>query len=302
MTKTLVVIVGPTAVGKTSLAIALARHFSTEVISADSRQFFKEMNIGTAKPDPVELNAVKHHFIGTHSIQEDYNVGQFEKEALEMLEELFNDKDVVIMAGGSGLYIKAVCEGLDELPGSAAVRSSLNKLYVEEGLTGLNNLLKDKDPQYHSVVDQFNPQRLIRALEVCLSSGKAYSSLRMNSVKQRDFKILKIGLACERKELYERINNRVEEMMKRGLLEEVLSLKKYAHLNALRTVGYSELFEYLEGKTELEEAVEKIKTNTRRYAKRQLTWFRKDKSINWFQPDDFKGILNFINEKNTSAL
>lgn len=284
---TLIVIAGPTAIGKTSLAIALARHFSTEIISADSRQFFREMSVGTAKPDLDELAAAKHHFINSHSINTFFSTGDFEKEALLLLDELFIRHSVVIMAGGSGLYLDAVTKGLDVLPDTdMEIRNQLNTLFETEGIEPVKAQLAAADPEYYAKVDQANPQRMIRGLEFFLSTGKKVSSFLTNSKKERSFDIIKIGLNIARPLLYQRINDRVDMMLSAGLLDEVKSLEPYRDLNALKTVGYAELFSYMDGDISYEEAVDKIKQNTRRFAKRQLTWFRRDEQIKWFEPHD----------------
>ncbi|MBB6272878.1 tRNA dimethylallyltransferase [Pedobacter cryoconitis] len=293
--KTLIVIAGPTAIGKTALAITLARHFKTEIISADSRQFFKEMSIGTAKPHAHELAAAKHHFIDSHSIHTFFSTGDFEKEALEVLDEIFTRNDLAIMVGGSGLYLDAVTKGLDELPDTdMEIRNQLNALFEAEGLEPIKRQLEAADPEYYAKVDQANTQRLIRGLEFFLSTGKKVSSFLTNSKKQRPFDIIKIGLNMERPLLYGRINHRVDLMLQEGLLEEVKSLQDYRALNALKTVGYAELFDYMDGTITYEEAVEKIKQNTRRFAKRQLTWFRRDEQIHWFTPDQSIEVINFL--------
>lgn len=296
MNKTLIIIAGPTAIGKTTLAISLAKHFKTEIISADSRQFYREMNIGTAKPSAVELKEVKHHLINSHSVLDQFNAGDFEKESIELINKLFLDHDQVIMAGGSGLFINAVSHGFDQLPIAAdEIRTYLNTILDEKGIKFLQNRLKKIDPVYYKEVDIFNPQRIIRALEVFESSGKTFSSLRTNIKKQRPFNIVKIGLNTDRNILYERINLRVDQMIKDGLIEEVEGLKSYRHLNPLNTVGYSEIFNYLDGKSTSEEAIEKIKQNTRRFAKRQITWLNKSEDINWFKPDEFELIIQHLN-------
>lgn len=293
--KTLIVIAGPTAIGKTALAITLAQYFKTEIISADSRQFFKEMSIGTAKPNAAELAAAKHHFIDSHSINTFFSTGDFEKQALEVLDEIFNRNDLAIMAGGSGLYLDAVTRGLDELPDTdMEIRNQLNKLFETAGLEPIKAQLEAVDPEYYAKVDQANTQRLIRGLEFFLSTGKKVSSFLTNSKKQRPFNIIKIGLNMERSLLYQRINHRVDMMLQEGLLGEVKSLEDYRELNALKTVGYAELFDYLDGTITYEAAVEKIKQNTRRFAKRQLTWFRRDEQINWFTPDQSDEVINFL--------
>lgn len=295
---TLIVVVGPTAIGKTALAITLAKQFSTEIISADSRQFFQQMAIGTAKPSPEELQSAPHHFIDSHSINTLFSTGDFEVEVLQLLDQLFKKHKTVIMVGGSGLYIDAVCKGLDELPQTdIGIREQLNQKLAMEGLDAIKSQLSQCDPEYYEKVDQFNPQRMIRGLEFFLSTGEKLSSYQTNSIKQRPFNIVKIGLNTDRVKLYELINKRVDLMMEQGLLQEVESLTPYRGLNALNTVGYSELFEYLDGKIPLQEAVDQIKQNTRRFAKRQLTWFRRDESINWFEPNQIDAILSFLTAK-----
>jgi tRNA dimethylallyltransferase len=281
-TKTLFVVAGPTAVGKTAIAIELAKKLNTEIISADSRQFYREMSIGTAKPTPKELAQVKHHFINSHSITESFSVGDFEVQGLALLEELFKKYDTVMLVGGSGLYIKAICEGFDKLPSaSPEVRDKLNLEFKNEGIIPLQEKLKAVDPVYYSQVDLNNPQRLVRALEVFESTGIPFSSYRKSTINTRPFQCVKIALDLPREILYQRINQRVDDMVKQGLIDEVRSLLPYRHLNALNTVGYSELFDYFDGKISLENAIELIKQNTRRFAKRQLTWFRKDNEIRW---------------------
>lgn len=278
----LIVIAGPTASGKTAAAIEVAKHFKTVVVSADSRQFYREMSIGTAKPSTDELAAVKHYFIDSLSITETYTAGDYEKQCLELLTELFKVHDVVVLAGGSGLFIKAVCEGFDEFPDVAPdVRNRLNNELDNNGLSYLQEKLKTADPDYYKQVDINNPQRVIRALEIFESTGKQYSSFRKSAGNKRPFRIVKFGLNLPREVLYNRINQRVDVMVQQGLVEEVKSLLPYRHLNALNTVGYSELFDYFDGKTDQHTAFELIKQNTRRFAKRQMTWFGKDKEIVW---------------------
>jgi tRNA dimethylallyltransferase len=285
--KTLIVIAGPTASGKTAAAIEVARRYNTVVVSADSRQFYREMSIGTAKPTTEELNAVKHYFINSLSISETYTAGDYEKQCLELLAGLFKIHDVVVLAGGSGLFIKAVCEGFDVFPDNDPdVRERLNNELENNGVAYLQEKLKAADPEYYNQADINNPQRVIRALEVFESSGKPYSSYRKSALNKRPFHIVKFGLSLPRPVLYDRINQRVDEMVKQGLIDEVKSLLPYRHLNALNTVGYSELFDYFDGKTDLDTAIALIKQNTRRFAKRQITWFRKDKEINWLEAND----------------
>jgi len=286
-TKQLIVIAGPTAAGKTAVAIELAKKLNTEIISADSRQFYREMTIGTAKPGTEELKQAKHHFIDSHSITEDFSVGDFEKQGLALLNNIFQKHDTAILAGGSGLYIKAICEGFDELPSASfEIREKLNREFAEQGIHHLQEKLKSADPAYYQQVDLNNPQRIIRALEVYESTGKPFSSYRKATAHPRPFECIKIGLTLPREALYERINQRVDNMVKQGLVDEVKSLLPYRHMNALNTVGYSELFDYFDGKTDLESAISLIKQNTRRFAKRQLTWFRKDNELKWLRADD----------------
>jgi tRNA dimethylallyltransferase len=283
MNKTLITVVGPTAIGKTSLSLELAQHYNTEILSADSRQFFKEMEIGTAVPTQEELAAAPHHFIQHISIEDTYSVGHYERDALKLLDELFKKHDVLILVGGSGLYVDAVLNGLDQFPEvTTGTREKLEELLKTKGTAELQRLLQEKDPIYFQEVDIQNTQRVMRALEVCISSGKSFSSFRNQPKKPRDFHSIKIGLTADRDTIYDRINRRVDIMMNEGLLEEVKGLLSRKRLNALQTVGYRELFEYLEGDITLENAIENIKTNTRRFAKRQLTWYRKDPKVHWF--------------------
>ncbi len=291
----LIILVGPTAIGKTDLAIQMAQHFGTEIISADSRQIFKEMCIGTAKPSSQDLSLVKHHFINSHSINQDFSVGHFEKEGLAILTQIFKRHQTAILVGGSGLYVNAITQGFDDLPmAPPAVRAQLNDAFSEKGISYLQEELKKFDPEYYAEVDINNPQRLVRALEVCLHTGTKFSALRKNQEKKRPFQIIKIGLKIEREALYAKINHRVDLMMEAGLLEEVRALLPYRHLNALQTVGYQEIFEYLDGKCSLADAVSQIKQNTRRFAKRQITWFNRDPKIHWFEPNQYQTILQFI--------
>lgn len=297
--KTLIVIVGPTAVGKTALAVTLAGHYQTEIISADSRQFFQELSIGTAKPTPAELAAAKHHFVNSHSVNTFFSTGDFEKQALQVLNEIFTRKDTAILVGGSGLYLDAVTKGLDELPDTdLQIREQLNRIFENEGLEPIRARLEVADPEYYARVDQSNPQRMIRGLEIYLSTGRKVSSFLTNTRKERTFNMIKIGLNMDRAELYHRINTRVDQMMTDGLLAEVRSLAAYQELNALKTVGYGELFAYLEGKISYDDAIARIKQNTRRFAKRQLTWFRRDEQIHWFEPaSPPTAILRFLEQQ-----
>lgn len=296
--KYLIVVTGPTAVGKTAFSIRLARHFNTEILSADSRQFYREMRIGTAYPEPDELKAVRHHFIGNLSVTDAYNVSRYENEALDLLELLYTKTDVVVLTGGSGLYIDAVCKGIDKLPDyDPALRKKLKAQLKNEGLLAFGKRLEALDPEYYEVVDQNNPNRLLRAMEVCIQTGQTYTSLRKNQARPRSFGIIMLGLNTEREILFRRIGERVDAMMDKGLLEEVNSLLPFRGYNALNTVGYKELFSYIDGDMSLEEAVEKIKTNTRRYAKRQLTWFKRDPEIQWFENEDFDAALTYISKR-----
>lgn len=293
--KYLIVILGPTAIGKTGLAIDLAKNIGSEIISADSRQFYKELKIGVASPDKEQLARIKHHYIGQLSVTDDYNVSMYEKEVLDLLEKLFKQNKYVIMSGGSGLYIDAVCKGIDELPDpDPDLRDALNESYKLNGIEILQDQLAVLDPEYFEKVDKNNPKRLMRALEVCITTGWKYSELRKNAPKQRNFQIIKIGLNCEREILFKRIESRVNEMIENGLVEEAGSLIQYRNLNALNTVGYKEIFKYLDGSISLDQAITDIKTNTRRYAKRQLVWFKKDPEIRWFHPEGLKEILNWL--------
>lgn len=295
----LISIIGPTAIGKTALAIKLAQLFQTEIISSDSRQFYKEMQIGTAVPSAEELTAAKHHFIQHKSIHESYTVGDFEREALALLDKLFQSKPVVIMVGGSGLYEKAVTKGLDNFPKvNEQIKEQLIEAYHEKGIAPLAEKLQDLDPEYAQEADLENHQRVIRALSICLSSGEKFSSFLGQTAHKRNFENILIGLEADREIIYNRINKRVGIMLENGLLKEVESLEKYKNLNALNTVGYKELFEFLAGEVTQNEAIENIKTHTRRFAKRQLTWYRKDERVNWFAYDtDPSEITNLLKDK-----
>ncbi|MFV0530455.1 MAG: tRNA (adenosine(37)-N6)-dimethylallyltransferase MiaA [Flavobacteriales bacterium] len=295
MQKTLVSICGPTAVGKTALSIYLAKEFNTEIISCDSRQFFKELQIGVAPPDKKELKEVPHHFIQHLSIFEPYSVGDYERDALKKLTALFQKYNTVMMVGGSGLYEKAVTEGLDDFPEvDSAIRDRLNLQFKEEGIEPLQQLLKEKDPVFFNKMDLQNHQRLIRALEICIETGKPYSSFRKNHLKNRPFNTIKIGLDLNRAVLYENIHLRVDKMMEKGLLNEAERLYPHKELNALQTVGYREFFRFFNHEIDLDFAIEEVKKNTRRFAKRQLTWFRRDSKIKWFEPDKVNEISTYI--------
>ncbi|SMC42111.1 tRNA (adenosine(37)-N6)-dimethylallyltransferase MiaA [Moheibacter sediminis] len=293
--RSLIIITGPTAIGKTGLAVFIANQLQTEIISFDSRQFYKEMKIGTAVPTDEELAEVPHHFIQNLSIHDEYSVGDFERDALQKIEELFQKYNSIVMVGGSGLYEKAVTEGLDVFPEvDVSIREELISELNEFGIAKLQEELKISDPEYFEKVDIQNSHRVIRALEICRGTGKTFSSFRRNNLQPRNFKVIKIGLELPRQEIYERINQRVDVMMNSELLDEVKSLYKFKNLNSLQTVGYRELFDYLDEKISFDFAVEEIKKNTRRYAKRQLTWYRKDENIKWFSPFEKAKILEFI--------
>jgi len=298
MSKTLIIIIGPTAIGKTALSIEVATHFHTEIISADSRQIFRELQIGTAIPSSQELHTVKHNMIQNHSIHEYYNASQFEIEALQIIQTLFETNDVVVMTGGSMLYIDAVCDGIDDLPTiDPDVRFDVISKYEKEGIDSLRIELKKIDPEYYQEVDLKNHKRIMHAIEIFYMTGKKYSSLRNNTKKVRDFNILKIGLDTDRKKVHATINQRVDQMIERGLVEEARSVYPFKKLNSLNTVGYKELFYYFDNLITLEEAIDLIKRNTRRYARRQLTWFRRDPAITWFQPGNTEDIINFLDHK-----
>ena len=286
MTNFLINILGPTAIGKTSLSIKIANYYQTEIISADSRQFYKEMKIGTAVPEIEELKAAPHHFIQHISVENDYSVGDFEKEAIQKLEDLFKEKQLVVMVGGSGLYINAVTEGLDDFPDvDPEIRQNLNSHLEKDGIDWLQKKLFVLDPEYYKNADVQNPHRLIRALEICIATGKPFSSFLNQDKENRNFKTINIGLTADREMIYERINHRVDIMIENGLVEEAKALYPQRNLNALNTVGYKELFKYFDEDWDLETAISEIKKNTRRFAKRQLTWFRKDDTIKWFEYD-----------------
>jgi len=296
--KSLIVILGPTGIGKTDLSIDIAKEFETEIISSDSRQIYKELKIGTAVPTDEQLKKVKHHFIGNKSIYDYYNASMFEFEVLEVLNELFSDLDYVVMTGGSGMYINAVCDGIDDLPTiDQKLREDLINQHKEEGIESLRLQLKMLDPESYSKVDLKNPKRILKALEVSIQTGKPYSSFLSESKKKRDFNIIKVGLQRDRDELYERINLRVDQMIEDGLIDEAKRFYKDRHLNSLNTVGYKELFEFFDEKTTREKAIELIKRNSRHYAKRQISWFSRDKEIVWFNPDNKERIIEFIKSR-----
>jgi len=302
MNNILIVLLGPTGVGKTDISIDLAAHFNTEIISADSRQFFIEMRTGTAVPSVHQLNKIKHHFIQFLSVEDYYSASMFEIDVLDLLPQLFSKNKIVLMTGGSGLYIDAVCSGIDDIPDvDPAARIRYISRYKEEGIEGLRVALKLLDPVHYNKVDLNNHKRIIRALEICDTTGRPYSSFLNKKKRERDFMIIKIGLERPRDELYYRINSRVDDMVEAGLEEEALALIKFRNLNALNSVGYKEFYEYFDGKISKEKAVELIKRNSRRYAKRQITWWSKDMSINWFHPEQVEGIIEYISELIKSA-
>ena len=295
---TLIVIVGPTGSGKTALAVTLARHYSAPIISTDSRQFYRGLPIGTAQPTAEELSLAEHHFIADRDVDDDFNSGRYEQEALARLDELFKRHDVVVAVGGSGLYIQALCEGMDNLPeANEELRQSLKQRLDSEGIEPLFEELCRLDSDYAKVVDRHNPARIMRALEVCITSGKPYSHQRKGEKQARPFNIIKIGTDLPRDILYERINQRVDLMISEGLEAEARAMLAKRHLNSLQTVGYREMFDYFDGNCSLDEAIELIKRNSRRYAKRQLTWFRRDTEIAWFSPHDIEPIISHIDAK-----
>lgn len=295
---TLIVVVGPTGSGKSALAVELAKHYGAPIISTDSRQFYRGLPIGTAQPTAEEQTAAKHYFIADREVEDDFNCGKYEAEALALLDKLFTENNYVVAVGGSGLYIQALCNGMDDLPDAdPALRERLKQRMEDEGVTVLAKELRLLDPAYAEKADLCNPARVMRALEVCLTTGMPYSEQRSGMVAERPFRIVKIGTDMPRDVLYERINRRVDMMIEEGLIEEARNVYPKRHLNALQTVGYREMFDYFDSKSTLEEAIELIKRNSRRYAKRQLTWFRRDTEIGWYSPNDIEGIVKFIDDK-----
>ena len=293
--KKLIVITGPTAVGKTRLCLDIAKHFDIPIINADSRQIYKDLNIGTARPTTEEMQEVKHYFVGMLGLEDYYSASLFEQQVLELLEKLFRNSNYALMTGGSMMYIDAVCNGIDDIPTiDDETRKTMKRRLQEEGLESLCKELRQLDPEYYEIVDRQNPKRVVHALEICTMTGKTYTSFRKREKKVRPFQIIKIGLNRDRAELYDRINARVDEMMEKGFLKEAEGLFPLRKLNALNTVGYKELFEYFEGRWTLEEAIERMKGNTRRYARKQLTWYKKDDQIKWFHPNQKEDIINYI--------
>ncbi|MEZ7710727.1 tRNA (adenosine(37)-N6)-dimethylallyltransferase MiaA [Prevotella pallens] len=291
--QSLIVVTGPTGVGKTALTLDIAQHYGIEIINADSRQIYKELQIGTAAPTKAQLERVKHHFVASKNVNDYYSASLYEQDVLELLKA--NPSSTYILSGGSMMYVDAVCYGIDEIPTiDNKVRQDLMKTYETEGLNKLCDLLKDLDPAHWDIVDKQNPRRVLHALEVCVQTGKTYTSFRTKQRKERPFNIIKIGLNCPREDLYNQINARVENMVASGLIDEALRMYNHRNLNALNTVGYKEMFEYLDGLTTLDEAIFKIQSNTRQYARKQLTWFRKDKDIHWFHPNEIRKIIRHI--------
>ena len=295
--KTLIVITGPTAVGKTDLCLDIARHYGVPIINADSRQIYKELLIGTARPTKEQMQLVRHYFVGTLSLEDYYSASLYEQQVMSLLEELFRESDYALLSGGSMMYIDAVCNGIDDIPTiDDATRELMKRKLAEEGLQSLCEELQRLDPEYYEIVDRRNPRRVVHALEICVMTGQTYTSFRKREEKQRPFRIVKIGLNREREQLYDRINRRVDEMMAAGLLEEARQMYPRRELNALNTVGYKELFDFLDGRWPLAEAIERIKGNTRRYARKQLTWYKKDPQIEWFSPEQKEDIIRYIDK------
>ena len=295
MSKTLIVITGPTAVGKTDLCLDIAKYFGIPIINADSRQIYREIKIGTAAPTEEQLQQVRHYFVGTQALTDYYSASIYEQEVMSLLDTLFQTSDYALLSGGSMMYIDALCNGIDDIPTvDDETRNTLKRRLAEEGLESLCEQLRVLDPEHYEIVDKKNPRRVVHALEICLMTGRTYTSFRTNEHKERPFNIIKIGLTRDREIIYERINRRVDIMMEQGFLDEARSVYPLRHLNALNTVGYKELFAYLDGTWTLAEAIERIKGNTRRYARKQLTWYKKDPLVTWFSPDDKKLILNHI--------
>lgn len=294
---TLIIVLGPTGVGKSDISIQLAKHYHTEIVSADSRQFFRELTIGTAVPSSDDLNEIKHHFIQNKSIHHYYNVSEYETEALQLIQELHKKINPIILTGGSMLYLDTICNGIDDIPTvDPEIRDEVIRWYEENGIEALRQRLQEVDPEYYEEVDRNNPKRMLHAVEVCQMTGKTFTSFRTRTVKERPFRIIKIGINQDRKVLYDRINERVLRMMDLGLLEEARSVYPYRSLNSLNTVGYKELFSYFDGSCTLEEAVDLIQRNTRKYARKQLTWFRRDQQIKWFEPNQIDEIIKYIDQ------
>lgn len=301
--KTLIVLIGPTGVGKTDLSIKIAEKYNSPIISADSRQLYSELKIGTAAPTEEYLKRIKHYFVGTLKLTDYYSAAQYESDVMELLETLFKTHDTILLTGGSMMYVDAICKGIDDIPTvDNETRKMMMEKYENEGLERLCSELKLLDPEYYSIVDLKNPKRVIHALEICYMTGRTYTSFRTGNKKQRPFEIIKIGLYRDREELYERINRRVDIMINEGLIDEVKSVYKYKELNSLNTVGYKEIIQYLDGNWTLDYAIEKIKQNSRIYSRKQMTWFKRDNEINWFNPDNEDDIIEFIENTRTSAI
>ena len=297
MTKTLVVILGPTGVGKTDTCIRVAKHFNVPIINADSRQIFQEIPIGTAAPTQVQQQEITHYFVGNHHLDDYYSASMYEQDVLSLLEKLFTSQDIALMSGGSMMYIDAVCNGIDDIPTvDEQTRQWMKQRLYDKGLPALVEELRQLDPIHYEYVDKNNPRRVIHALEICHMTGKTYTSFRTNKIKERPFQIIKIGLNLPREELYQRINQRVLNMIQEGWVEEALKVYPKRELNSLHTVGYRELFDYLDGLYTLDEAIEKIQSNTRRYMRKQLTWFKRDQKIQWFSPNNIEEIINYISK------
>jgi len=295
---TLIVVLGPTGVGKSDISIQLAKHYHTEIISADSRQFFRELSIGTAVPSPEELKMVPHHFIQNKSIHDYYNVSDYEAEVLQLMTELFAKVNPIILAGGSMLYVDTICNGIDDIPTvDPEIRDEVIRWYETNGIQALRQRLLEIDPEYYLIADLNNPKRLLHAVEIHQMTGMPFTSFRKKTIKERPFRIIKIGINQDRKVLYDRINERVLRMMDLGLLEEAKSVYPYRNLNSLNTVGYKELFLHLDGDLTLDEAVDLIQRNSRKYARKQLTWFRRDQQIKWFEPNQIQEIINYVDQK-----
>ncbi len=296
--KTLLVLIGPTGVGKTDLSLQIAKHYQTSIVSADSRQLYAPLKIGTAAPTAEQLQQVPHYFVGTLQLTDYYSAAQYEAEVMQLLGELFQEKEVVVLTGGSMMYVDAICKGIDDIPTvDRETREMMLRKYQTEGLEQLVAELRLLDPEYYQIVDLKNPKRVIHALEICYMTGKSYTSFRKQQPKERPFRIIKIGLTRDRKELYDRINRRVDGMLEEGLLEEAAAVYPYRHLNALNTVGYKELFHYIDGTWELDFAIEKIRQNSRIYSRKQMTWFKRDRDIHWFHPDQLPEIVSYLESK-----
>ena len=301
--KTLIVIIGPTGVGKTELSLQLAEFFRTDILNADSRQLYRDIPIGTAAPTAEEMARVRHHFVGTLGLEDYYSAAQYEVDALSLLENLFKEKDVAVMSGGSMMYIDAVCNGIDDIPTiDDETRELMRERYQNEGLEPLVKELRLLDPEYYEICDLRNPKRVVHALEICYMTGRTYTSYRVRTIKQRPFRIIKIGLNRDREELYARINSRVDKMVELGLLDEARRVLPFRQCNSLNTVGYKELFNYFDGEWELDFALEKIRRNSRVYSRKQVTWFKKDEQVKWFHPDHIEEIKTYIHTQMSSEL